>query len=194
MPKRLTPLRSQPCQDCQEPFDVYHRYQVRCEPCQTLFRNTRKKEYNKVCQSCSKPFRTERSRATQCDECAATSTCKTCGVGFEKSNYQHRDYCSEQCSNRYKAELYFGGNYLATLERDGLKCRKCNSTQSLHVHHVDLSGRFKKSDRERCNNDMSNLITLCNSCHQELHNEIQYQLVQRHLAETVEITNKFLGE
>ena len=41
---------------------------------------------------------------------------------------------------------------------------------------------------------MSNLITLCNSCHQALHNEIQYQLVQKHLAETIEITNTFLGE
>jgi predicted HNH restriction endonuclease len=57
-----------------------------------------------------------------------------------------------------------------------------------------LSGRFKKTERERCNNDMSNLITLCNSCHQSLHNEIEYTLVKRHLDETIEITNKFLGE
>jgi predicted HNH restriction endonuclease len=56
-----------------------------------------------------------------------------------------------------------------------------------------LSGRFKKTERERCNNDMSNLITLCNSCHQTLHQEIEYQLVQRHLDETIEITNKFIG-
>jgi hypothetical protein len=41
---------------------------------------------------------------------------------------------------------------------------------------------------------MSNLITLCNSCHQGLHNEIQYQLVQRHLDETIAITRKFIGE
>jgi hypothetical protein len=39
---------------------------------------------------------------------------------------------------------------------------------------------------------MSNLITLCNSCHQELHNEIEYVLVQRHLAEAIELTNTFL--
>jgi len=39
---------------------------------------------------------------------------------------------------------------------------------------------------------MSNLITLCNSCHQALHQEIEHQLVQRHLDETIEITNAFL--
>jgi hypothetical protein len=193
MPKKLTPFRSQPCQDCSKPFDVYHRFQVRCEPCQTVYRNTRKKEYNLVCQSCSKAFRARSHRSKKCPECAATTTCKTCGNEFEKTNYQHRDYCSERCSNLYKAELYFGGNYLATLERDGYQCCKCGSKQSPHVHHIDLSGRFKKSDRERCNNDMSNLITLCNSCHQALHQEIEYQLVQRHLDETIEITNKFIG-
>jgi hypothetical protein len=41
---------------------------------------------------------------------------------------------------------------------------------------------------------MNNLITLCNSCHQELHNEIEYVLVQRHLAEAILLTNKFIGE
>lgn len=193
MPKKLTPLCSQPCQDCGKPFDVYHRFQVRCEPCQVVYRNTRKKEYNLVCQTCAKPFRARSHRTKECSDCGATTTCKTCGNEFEKTSYQHRDYCSESCSNRYKAELYFGGNYLATLERDGFKCRKCGSQQSPHVHHIDLSGRYKKTDRERCNNDMSNLITLCNSCHQGLHNEIEYQLVQRHLGETIEITNKFLG-
>ena len=194
MPKKLTPLRSQPCQDCRELFNVYHRFQARCEPCQTLFRNTRKKEYNKVCESCAAAFKARSCRAKQCPDCAAKTTCKHCGSTFEKTNYQNRYFCSEQCSNQYKAELYFGGNYLATLERDSFRCRKCGSPQSPHIHHIDLSGRFKKTDRERCNNDMSNLITLCNSCHQALHNEIQYQLVQKHLAEAIEITNTFLGE
>ena len=192
MPKKLTPLRSQLCQDCQKPFDVYHRFQVRCEPCQSLFRNTRKKEYNLVCQSCATPFRARSHRTKDCPECSSEAVCKTCGGDYQKQNYQHRDYCSERCSNLYKAELYFGGNYLATLERDGYQCRKCNSKQSPHVHHIDLSGRFKKTDRERCNNNMSNLMTLCNSCHQVLHQEIEYQLVQRHLDETIEITNVFL--
>jgi len=193
MPKKLTPLRSPPCQDCGAAFDVYHRFQVRCEPCQTLFRNTRKKEYNLVCQSCESPFRARSHRTKQCPVCATTTICKNCGSEFEKTSPQNTGFCSEECRNQNKTELYFGGNYLATLERDGYQCRKCGSKQSPHVHHIDLSGRFKKTDKERCNNDMSNLLTLCNTCHQTLHNEIEYQLVQQHLAETIEITNKFLG-
>lgn len=84
MPKKLTPLRSQPCQDCRELFNVYHRFQARCEPCQTLFRNTRKKEYNKVCESCAAAFKARSCRAKQCPDCAAKTTCKHCGSTFEK--------------------------------------------------------------------------------------------------------------
>ena len=193
MPKRVTPLRSQPCQDCSKTFDVYHRFQVRCENCQTVYRNTRKKTYNLVCQTCANPFIARNHRTKNCPTCAVTAICKTCGNEFEKTNYQHRHYCSESCSNRYKAELYFGGNYLTVLERDGFKCRKCGSHQSHHVHHIDLSGRFKKTNRELCNNNLDNLITLCNACHQSLHNELEYQLAQRHLQEVLVITNEFMS-
>ena len=192
MYRKTTPLRSEPCQDCGNIFDIYHRFQVRCEPCQVSFRNTRKKTYNLVCQSCKQDFKGSNYRTKKCQECAKTSICKTCKTEYTKENYQHRHYCSARCSNIYKNEIYFGGNYLATLERDSYQCRKCNTKQSPHVHHIDLSGRFKKTERERCNNSMSNLITLCNSCHQELHNEIEYVLVQRHLAEAIELTNTFL--
>ena len=48
------------------------------------------------------------------------------------------------------------------LRRDGYKCEKCGSKNSLHVHHVVLrSVRFDHS--------ASNLITLCYKCHSECH-------------------------
>ena len=39
-------------------------------------------------------------------------------------------------------------------------CEKCGSIKNLLVHHLD---------ENRHNNDVSNLITLCKSCHQALH-------------------------
>ena len=42
------------------------------------------------------------------------------------------------------------------IARDRYRCRKCGAAEELEVHHVDGDWR---------NNDLGNLITLCNSCH-----------------------------
>lgn len=46
------------------------------------------------------------------------------------------------------------------LERDGKRCRHCATTEKLQVHHMKP---FKKSG----NNALTNLITLCVSCHRK---------------------------
>lgn len=192
MPKRTNPLYKLSCCDCGVLFDVYHRFQTRCETCQVLYRNTRKKTYNLTCSKCNKLFRSRNQKTKKCPVCGKHNICKTCGNEYEKTSYQHRHYCSEKCSNLYKSELYFGGNYIATLERDGYKCVKCGSNAKLHVHHIDCSGRFKKTNSEICNNDIKNLLTLCNSCHQTLHTQIQYILTQKYTNVVIEITQDFL--
>ena len=61
----------------------------------------------------------------------------------------------------------FSGNREKALERDFYKCRHCSRSHHdvlLNVHHIDCSG---KSDS--INNDMSNLLTLCDSCHAKEH-------------------------
>lgn len=42
----------------------------------------------------------------------------------------------------------------------GTECVKCKSTNNLLVHHID---------GDRYNNDISNLKTMCKSCHQAYH-------------------------
>jgi hypothetical protein len=54
----------------------------------------------------------------------------------------------------------YDGNYLKVLERDNYKCQACYRQSYLRVHHKD--GNQK-------NNDMDNLITLCQSCHRIVH-------------------------
>ncbi|PYX67713.1 MAG: hypothetical protein DMG72_24780, partial [Acidobacteria bacterium] len=48
------------------------------------------------------------------------------------------------------------------LRRDGWRCQVCRSRQNLHVHHKQL--RSQQGEDEE-----SNLITLCASCHGKLH-------------------------
>jgi hypothetical protein len=52
----------------------------------------------------------------------------------------------------------------ATKARDGYCCRRCGSTVRLEAHHVrprQAGGR----------DDLTNMITLCQACHQEQHGE-----------------------
>lgn len=68
--------------------------------------------------------------------------------------------------HRYKDKKRFGGNRLKALERDQYKCTICQSHDSLVVHHIDHSGQS-----ENPNNELSNLQTLCRSCHSKVHAE-----------------------
>jgi len=48
------------------------------------------------------------------------------------------------------------------LERDGWRCQQCGHLAELQVHHIKL--------RSHLGNDAeNNLITLCASCHQDVH-------------------------
>jgi|GEM_PF-2637649 len=64
----------------------------------------------------------------------------------------------------------FRGKRLRCLERDTFTCQDCGvqdfSDTILNVHHIDGNGRGK----EKPNNDLSNLVTLCVSCHSIRHN------------------------
>lgn len=52
----------------------------------------------------------------------------------------------------------------AVKERDGYKCRECESRQNLHVHHI-----LQVKDHPELINDLNNCITLCRRCHHALH-------------------------
>jgi 5-methylcytosine-specific restriction endonuclease McrA len=64
----------------------------------------------------------------------------------------------------------FGGNRLKALERDNYTCVLCGSTENIQVHHIDENGRNKPKEEQ--NNDLSNLTTLCGSCHIKQHNPV----------------------
>jgi len=68
-------------------------------------------------------------------------------------------------------DFYFGGNRIKVLERDNYSCQVCGAKKSngikIIVHHKDRTGWGKK--REEKNNNMNNLISLCQPCHVKIH-------------------------
>jgi len=54
------------------------------------------------------------------------------------------------------------------LDRDSYRCRLCNTDKNLHVHH--------RTYQRRGNEDLDDLTTLCNECHEAFH-ERKYQEV-----------------
>ena len=57
---------------------------------------------------------------------------------------------------------------IRTKVRDDMKCRKCGTRAALHVHHT----KGMKSHA------LSNLVTLCRTCHEAVHRSSQLQTVQ----------------
>ena len=79
--------------------------------------------------------------------------------------YNARSDVRERRRKRYLRKKY-GESASIVLERDNYECQKCGSKEA-HIHHIDW-------DKE--NNNLDNLIVLCNSCHQKLHTFVPKRL------------------
>jgi 5-methylcytosine-specific restriction endonuclease McrA len=60
----------------------------------------------------------------------------------------------------------FGISRKVILEKFDNQCGYCGNTKHLVIHHIDGKGRSVK----KANNELSNLIPCCHSCHSKLHN------------------------
>jgi len=91
-------------------------------------------------------------------------------------------YCNNECKNNcpiYGQIKYPKGFKKGTsrevdpfirqlcFERDNWTCQKCGVTENLHCHHIDGYAQNKILA-----NDIDNVITLCKSCHKEVHLEV----------------------
>jgi len=77
-----------------------------------------------------------------------------------KTEYSRRPKMKEYVRN-YVLRQKYGENAFVVLERDNHTCQKCGSKDDIHIHHIDWNKE---------NNELDNLILLCNSCHLTLHN------------------------
>ncbi len=118
---------------------------------------------------------------------SASHSCDHCGNTFDAFDCENRRFCSHDCysasgagaKSGTESPQWKGGTSIhyrrgadwpvsseAARQRDGMKCRGCGKAQAamdgkrkrLDVHHI-VPWSVSKS------NDISNLVTLCRSCH-----------------------------
>jgi 5-methylcytosine-specific restriction endonuclease McrA len=118
--------------------------------------------------------------------------CTVCGNEVAIKPSQHKRnrglFCSRACYGEWRSQNLNGPNHplwnggsveyrgpnwkrqsRAARERDSNRCRICGSTESLSVHHIVPFRAFGfvagENDLYKQANCLSNLITLCRSCH-----------------------------
>lgn len=105
-----------------------------------------------------------------CPECKYTlCECEYCHKIFKrlKSELSEKNFCSKECSNRFKNKEKTNMVNGAAYRRNAFntyphKCKICGWSKDervLEVHHID---------ENRNNNDISNLVILCPICHKYL--------------------------
>lgn len=110
-------------------------------------------------------------------------TCEWCGESYEAQPYEEDStrFCSQECMIEWRSREYSGENHPRwkdnddyyrgpnwarqrekARERDNHECQHCGSEDQLQVHHITP---FESFDDYQEANELSNLITLCVSCH-----------------------------
>lgn len=72
---------------------------------------------------------------------------------------QHIPFIEDHMNNKR-----YGGNYYVVIKRDKYECAICGSIENICVHHIDGYDENKPT-----NNNENKMLTLCRSCHSQVH-------------------------
>ena len=151
----------------------------------------------KTCEYCGDVFYSFREEAMYCSRrCAyddrdgkSEIECDNCGKCFVETDYKvehnEHNFCSSECSrdyfrgenhynwkggrNKYRGE-YWNEVRKEILNRDNFECQNCGVEENLQVHHKIPFDEFESSEEA---NELSNLVTLCLSCHMKAERHYQ---------------------
>jgi len=136
--------------------------------------------------------------------------CDWCGKIIERvpAQLEPHNFCSRECSGKYYTKNYSGennknwtGDYVKyygpnwrhqrnlARERDSYKCTKCGKPEidkQHDVHHVIAFALFGIDKYEEAN-ELTNLITLCNSCHTSLEERYKKAIDKRSRPKSVTV-------
>lgn len=130
---------------------------------------------SRTCQTCGKIYKknllSRRSPLYCSVACTHRYPCQLCGkiiTGRVTFQGGEKRYCGRLCANfvnrTLKSKLsYMAKGFAKSLKENGIiKCNCCGieDITALVVHHLD---------RNRLNNDLENLETLCANCHHRIH-------------------------
>jgi 5-methylcytosine-specific restriction endonuclease McrA len=173
------------CRECRIRSNDKH---VICEHCgkDFIIRGSQHKKY------CSKECRLAHGWTPKNPSKKSIFVCRWCGRFFEEWTYRNPTICSDQCRSEYGAskraqQLYKGGSIKCrgmnwksqsrkARRRDHFTCRRCGKNGPrenvrIAVHHI-IPYREFHGDYEKAN-QLSNLISLCYSCHAIVESQIK---------------------
>lgn len=78
----------------------------------------------------------------------------------DRTRFLKRKTCSQTCGNSRDMVQANTHRWRARQIHKRIQCERCSATSGLHVHH---------KDRDVSNNAPTNLVTLCATCHLQLH-------------------------
>ena len=149
---------------------------TRCRPClEKRSGRDRAKRANSICR-CGEPTDghaacrrcLDREAATaraRRDERRAKGLCHQCGQNSVSPPFTACTSCRKKSRRKEHNQRFGNGNRKATLERDSYRCRVCDSTKRLRIHHID---------GDQSHNELSNFVTLCIACHKSIHSLLRY--------------------
>jgi 5-methylcytosine-specific restriction endonuclease McrA len=152
--------------------------------CGGTFVRTRDYARKNIAKYCSTPCAAE-GRNQQVERSCENPECgKTFRVSPSALKFRRATCCSEACRgacSRGSAHPFWRGGSVeyrgpnwrrqsrAARARDGHRCRLCGAAHPLHVHHIRPFRTFsyipRENDHYKQANQLSNLVTLCASCH-----------------------------
>jgi 5-methylcytosine-specific restriction endonuclease McrA len=137
------------------------------------------------CDDCGGDYVYKSGPMTRCIPCQKIEHIR--GIrSCDKDNPQRkRDW-----KNASQARTKFDGNHAKALVRDGCTCQICFAQNSRVVHHIDGNGL----KAENTNHALDNLVTLCASCHVNLHAHINRGLWAAHKDEVLALHDSFAVE
>lgn len=162
------------CLSCKKTFDRMTRSYY-CEDCRDSERKKKHAEQEKERRERKKDeinakrreeYYTNPARKKMCNDASKRSYEKYMNDPFLKKDLNDR---TKRHQSNYRQRTKYDGNGVKVLERDNYKCVKCCSNDMLVVHHIDGNGSNLPYDLQ--NNNLSNLVTLCASCHAREHRE-----------------------
>jgi hypothetical protein len=149
------------CKKCNKDFRREHNRQIYCLGCKEP--DVKKpvdlnRSYDKRCENCKIVYKATSPAQRYCPECVPVMKKKR--QKLYKENHKKGYNQEGENNNNWKSGI--GVYPKLAFERYCMerKCNRCGSTEQILVHHID---------RDRHNNDRSNLEILCKSCHQVEH-------------------------
>ena len=159
----------------------------------TFCKNCNNIKSEKLVECCKNPFKNIVIEYLNNGNCRLFYQCLNCGGAFRNKQLSFKDHSSnirsefsenkfldwqskKTIENNFISSVFFNISYNEYLysdqwknlrtdvfKRDNNICKVCNSNKATEVHHLTYLNIF--------NEKLSDLISICRSCHKEIHNK-----------------------